>query len=126
MGMLEKDVYKILGKPDTYEVNNLADWAVADYDGLRIAFRPEGPRLDSPKIVDGFTATTPNHCLNKVICPGATLRSVREALGPAEIEPAKDGSKELYYILEDLEACWLNVYTEDEHTVSKLRLACQP
>ena len=126
MGTLEEDVYKILGKPDSYEVNTLTDWAFAHYDGLSIAFRAGGMRLVSPKVVDGFTATSPNHCLNKDICPRATLRTVRERLGPAEIEPAKDGSKELYYILEGLEACWLNIYTEDEKTVSKVRLACQP
>ncbi len=126
IGMSEADVLKLLDEPETRN-NTSKDTVSFIYSGLTVSLIAGGTSLDSPKVVWGIQASTPDHCFRQDICPGDTLAEIRKALGPAEIEAqTKDKPKRLFYLLPELETCWLWVYTQDSLTASDVRLACQP
>ena len=127
--MSEQDVEDALGAPERYEANAGEDIDVMHYDGLSVDLWVSGP-IDSPKTVDGLWATSPDHCYQTVICPGVSLSVVRERLGAAEIEKAiSDRPKRLFYPFEGPngpDGCWMWIYTQDDKTVSAVRIHCLP
>ena len=127
LGMSENDVLELLGGPNAREDNALGDYAALEYEGLSIALRASGSRLDSPKVVDGIWATSPEHCYDEIICPGVNVNRIMERLGAVTIQPATaDKPQRLFYLLPDAEACWLWVYTDDGLIANQVRLVCQP
>ncbi len=83
--------------------------------------------LERVATVSEIITTRPGDCFAGGLCIGDTLDAVRAALGPAELTPSSDGRPaRLLYPAPAHETCWLWIMTDDDATISELRMACQP
>ncbi len=127
IGMSEADILKLLGEPDSRN-SPANDYSSYIYPGLTVSLIASGVRLDSPKVVWGVWARSQEHCLGRGICPNDSLVSVRAVLGaPTRIKSGgRHYSSILIYVIPELEACWIEIFTKDDIIASDVRLTCQP
>ena len=128
IGMSETELINELGEPNKIVSPKLPfQHTTYFYSGLTIDFMQSGPEVDSPIVVSELSSTSSDHCLNQIVCPGDSLKSISDILGETNLVPANHGKPaRLEYILPKLEGCWVWVFTEDMKTASEIRIACQP
>lgn len=78
--------------------------------------------------VRGMSSKSTDICIFDKICPNDNLKKAFEHLGKTKIWPAStDKPPLLNYRSKNDETCWLWVFLKsDKHTITELRLACQP
>lgn len=128
IGKPEAEVLLLMGQPSkAMNVTLAGDYVDYIYEGLTVSLFANGMNLDSPKVVSSIYASDKEHCFNAVVCPGDSLESIKAKLGNSEILPAQNQkSARLYYLLPNLETCWLWIFTEDFKISSEVSIACQP
>jgi len=127
IGMSEADVLKLLGEPDYRNSQTIGADSII-YSGLTVSLMASDVHLESPKVVWGVWARSPEHCLGRRICPNDSLKSVKAVLGePMRLKSGgRHYSKHLVYMVPELEACWIEVSSKDDVSASDVRLICQP
>jgi len=128
VGMSEAEVIKILGKPDNIvTIFSGGDHVDFVYGELTVSMSARGANLDSPKLVSNIWSKNSSHCFNSVICPGDSLKAIMAQLGETKITEADNGKADkVFYLLPNLETCWLWVLTKDYEISSEITIACQP